>query len=39
MKYRKKMSRRRSKKSFTKGAMKTKKQNLMSYPMRGGYRL
>lgn len=38
MAYRKKMSKKRSRRSFTKGAMRVKKKNFAA-PMRGGYRL
>jgi hypothetical protein len=39
MKYRKKLSRKRSKKSFTKGAIKVNRKNYRAEPMRGGIRL
>jgi hypothetical protein len=38
MRYRKKMTKQRSRKSFTRGAMKVKRKNFAT-PMRGGYRL
>jgi hypothetical protein len=38
MAYRKKMSKKRSKRTFTKGAMKVRKKNFAA-PMRGGIRL
>lgn len=37
--YRKRLSRRRSKKMFTRGAMRVRKKNYARSPMRGGYRL
>ncbi len=39
MPYRKKMSRKSSRKSFTKGAVNVHKKNLGGSPMRGGIRL
>ena len=36
--YRKRMNRKASRKSFTKGAMRVKRKNYAT-PMRGGYRL
>lgn len=36
---RKKMSRRRSRRSFARGASKTNGLNLMAKPMRGGFRI
>ncbi len=36
---RRKLSRRKSKKIFTKGAVKIKKKNLRARPMRGGFRI
>lgn len=36
---RKRLSKRASRKNFTKGAKRTNKKNLASRPMRGGYRL
>lgn len=36
---RRKLSRRKSKKIFTKGAVKVKKRNLRARPMRGGFRI
>lgn len=36
--YRKKMKRKASRKSFTKGAMRVKRKNFAK-PMRGGYRI
>lgn len=39
MAYRKKMSKRRSKRSFRKGAMRSPKINTSPKPMRGGIRL
>lgn len=36
---RQKMSRKHSKKSFRKGAVKTQSLNLRSRPMRGGFRI
>ena len=39
MKYRSKMSKKRSRKSFTKGAQRVKSKNYAAAPMRGGYRL
>lgn len=38
MAYRKKMSKKRSKRSFTKGALRVKRKNF-AMPMRGGIRL
>jgi len=38
-KYRKKLSKKTSRKMFTKGAVRTHKKNLQSRPMRGGIRL
>jgi len=38
-KYRKKVSKRRSSKLFTKGAMRINKKNVQARPMRGGIRL
>ncbi len=37
--FRKKMGKKRSKKLFTKTAVRVKKQNMRSSPMRGGYRI
>lgn len=34
-----KLSRKKSKKIFTKGAVKVKKKNLRARPMRGGFRI
>lgn len=39
MKYRSKMSKKSSKKSFARGASRTHKKNLRAGPMRGGIRL
>ncbi len=39
MSYRKKMSRKGSRKNFRKGAVHVNKKNLRPAPMRGGYRL
>jgi hypothetical protein len=39
MKKRQKLSKRGSKKMFTKGAMRTNKRNILPNPMRGGIRL
>ena len=39
MKYRKKMSRKDSKRSFTRGAVKVNKKNLARGVMRGGIRM
>lgn len=39
MKPRRKMSRRSSRRSFTKNAMRVHKKNLRLAPMRGGFRL
>lgn len=36
---RRKLSRRKSKKIFTRGAVKVKKRNLRARPMRGGFRI
>jgi hypothetical protein len=36
---RRKLSRKKSKKIFTKGAVKIKKKNLRARPMRGGFRI
>lgn len=36
---RRKLSRRKSKKIFTKGAVKIKKRNLRACPLRGGFRI
>lgn len=36
---RRKLSRKKSKKIFTKGAVKIKKRNLRARPMRGGFRI
>lgn len=36
---RRKLSRRKSKKIFTNGAVKIKKKNLRARPMRGGFRI
>ena len=39
MAYRKRMSRKSSRKNFTSGAVRTHKKNTMTNPMRGGIRL
>lgn len=39
MKFRRKISPKRSKKNFSKYAMKTQKKNLRAVPMRGGFRI
>ncbi len=39
MAYRKKISRKKSRRSFTKGAMRVSGKNTRSKPMRGGIRL
>lgn len=36
---RRKLSRRKSKKIFTKGAVRVKRKNLRAKPMRGGFRI
>lgn len=37
--YRRKLNKRKSKRMFTRGAMRIKKRNYNRSPMRGGYRL
>lgn len=39
MKYRSKISPKRSKKMFSKNAVKVQKKNLRAVPMRGGFRI
>lgn len=39
MKFRKKLSMKKSKKMFTRGAVNVKSKNLRANPMRGGFRI